>query len=674
MKLAILLIALFSTCLFSSTYYVTPKGTSAGSGTISSPWNIAKANTTLQKGDTVLIRKGVYKEMIEPKNSGEQGFPIVYSNYPNEEPSIVGKTASDPVVKLRTSYIVIQGLRLYHEIRKGSSDIVNISFSNTHHNKILNCNIISPTTLPKKDTERTYIETGINIDRSDYNIVQGNTIRNMTKIGVHLTKGARFNKIINNRIIDIYQDCVHNASGLGVLVGTLIENNILGGSVRSDGVQFNGNYDSNDLKNDVSNRGVIIRNNVIYNCSENAIDLKGTSNIVIEGNTIYGCSGDNDGLCLINKHSKDYPDRFGGLGGIMHGAGASSKDVIIRNNTIYDNNGGIQMWEGWKCYNNTIVNNAHDYTGANTKYVEERKPQFIGIMASGSAGSVIKNNIVGDHPVSEIQSSGATNIDYNIYFNSWRDVKLVHFKDKYKWDTLSLDKWKDIVKGEKNSKIADPLFVNVPSRPIGDQSKFDFAIKKGSPCIDAGTFLTVTTQDGSGTKIRVKDAGYFYNGFEVTDGDLIQLEAKIERARVLEVDYASNTLTVDKPMNWKAGTGIALAYNGSAPDIGAYEFGGSVATINDNFKNKSVNNDISITTIFLNNSIAIDLNLTTANSVGVAIYDINGRLVKQLFSGFMSSGSHKVDWNREKRVVSGLYFFRVKMGNSVEVQKINLTR
>ena len=39
------------------------------------------------------------------------------------------------------------------------------------------------------------------------------------------------------------------------------------------------------------------------------------------------------------------------------------------------------------------------------------------------------------------------------------------------------------------------------------------------------------------------------------------------------VDYAQNTITVDKALTWQAGQGLSLPYTGPAPDLGAFEFG-----------------------------------------------------------------------------------------------------
>ena len=42
-------------------------------------------------------------------------------------------------------------------------------------------------------------------------------------------------------------------------------------------------------------------------------------------------------------------------------------------------------------------------------------------------------------------------------------------------------------------------------------------------------------------------------------------------ARVVTVDYDTRTLTVQRTLSWKKGDPVNLAYQGKAPDIGAFE-------------------------------------------------------------------------------------------------------
>jgi Right handed beta helix region len=111
----------------------------------------------------------------------------------------------------------------------------------------------------------------------------------------------------------------------------------------------------------------------------------------------------------------------------------------------------------------------------------------------------------------------------------------------------------------------DPFFVNA--------SAHDFHLQTGSPMVDAGAYLTRTTAAGNGTNIVVLDARYFQDGFGIPGqmGDTIQLEGQTKRAGILKVNYTNNTLTLDQPLVWTAGQGVALQYSGNGPDLGAKE-------------------------------------------------------------------------------------------------------
>jgi hypothetical protein len=83
----------------------------------------------------------------------------------------------------------------------------------------------------------------------------------------------------------------------------------------------------------------------------------------------------------------------------------------------------------------------------------------------------------------------------------------------------------------------------------------------------------VASPSGSGTTLQLTDATYFLDGWGVpgVQGDLIQLLGTWQRARITAIDYATNTITVDRALTWAQGQGVALAYQGSAPDLGAFE-------------------------------------------------------------------------------------------------------
>ncbi|MEE9350349.1 MAG: LamG-like jellyroll fold domain-containing protein [Flavobacteriaceae bacterium] len=631
--LFILIVGLISNLLNAQSYYVDKNtGNDNNDGlTLQTAWEtVSKAALTVQAGATVFIRQGTYHERLVPAHSGTANNKITYTNYQNEVVKIVGTaelgtTIDDDgnpryyileVVKLRKSYIVIEGLTLYHhEIRTCDSPgyggcwyqqniVIQIRYQDAHHNEILNNKIISPYSLVGLDTDVYMKETGISVGaNADYNLIEGNEIRNMSKIGIVLGNGAKFTKILNNTIIDIYQDCIHYGSGQSVISGTLIEGNILAGSVRSDGVQFNNPA--------TVNRGIIVRNNIMYNNAENNIDLKGTKDIVIEGNILYSAESDNDGFC---DGINEYGTQGGGIG---KGAGTPSEDIIIRNNIIYDNGGGIAIGTGkWRVYNNTLINNTRYFGGPNSTFTINRKPSYSNFWVSQER---LFNNIIGDSPQSEIAAYNSGNnikADYNLYFNTYKSVEFANFRDVNDWDLISFNQWKNLTNEDTHSIVASPQFVNVPSRPFGAPSQFDFSLQSNSPAIDAGGFVTTATSAGSGTQINVADARFFFDGFGIVQGDLIQFEGQIQTAIITAVDYSSNTITVNTSLTWSSGLGLSLAYNGSAPDIGAIEYSNtSTDVIAPTTPPNLVSNNTTQTTTDLNWGAATD-------NEGVVAYNI----------------------------------------------------
>ena len=72
----------------------------------------------------------------------------------------------------------------------------------------------------------------------------------------------------------------------------------------------------------------------------------------------------------------------------------------------------------------------------------------------------------------------------------------------------------------------------------------------------------MTVGSGSGTQMQVGDVGYFYDGFGISGevGDEIQLEGQSATARILNIDYSTSTLNLDRSLSWSDGLGVSLAY------------------------------------------------------------------------------------------------------------------
>ena len=128
----------------------------------------------------------------------------------------------------------------------------------------------------------------------------------------------------------------------------------------------------------------------------------------------------------------------------------------------------------------------------------------------------------------------------------------------------------------EGERMINPLWVD--ARWTSAEDYGDFSPTEGSPCVDQGAFLaTVVSESGSGVKLALSDVyGLVHAGrMEGMEGDVIRFEGTSERRRVMAIDYAASTITVDAPVTWAKGQGIALDYQGVRPDIGAWEYAAS---------------------------------------------------------------------------------------------------
>jgi parallel beta-helix repeat protein len=563
-----------------NTYYVALDGNDNNPGTLESPWaTIAKANRTLKAGDQVLLRAGIYYDVIDPANSGRAGRRIIYRSYPGEQVTIAGTADRKPLVRITKSYITVDGFHITypHNLSSGGRrwEWVVIIGEQAEYNEILNCHIRrdgDPLALYRDD----YREWGIVVSSARHTLIEGNTIRGLNQ-GIQIKEVARYTQVRNNTITESGQSSIVIGSSRGSIQGTLIEGNLLEHSYVEDGIQFHQNFDAPDSATDISNLGVIIRGNIIRDHAENAIDLKGAAHVVIEENMIYGTIGSNDGaLDGWNRNS---------MGAIIRGMGASTRDIIIRNNVFYDNAGGTWLFDGWKIYHNVFVGNNRDYTGPNSSHTSNSRPPFVGIYQIDPTPKLvgIKNNIFANHNSANVslrtsQLAADMDIDYNGYQGQNADHRApqgYHLAPLREWQQL-LESSTAISGNDENSHEYDDLaqikFANVPLNPTGDHQQFDFTLRSDSPLRAKGGPLTLTVRAGRGRTIQVVDAGYFFDGFGVAEGDLVQVGAD-QVVRVLSIDYEQNTLTIDRAIEWSNQEEVSLPFVGQRPDIGLQAFG-----------------------------------------------------------------------------------------------------
>ena len=134
----------------------------------------------------------------------------------------------------------------------------------------------------------------------------------------------------------------------------------------------------------------------------------------------------------------------------------------------------------------------------------------------------------------------------------------------------------------KDNFTADPAFA--------DPDKGNFILKANSPAIDKALPLTRVAKMAEGyfifgnpkpsTFLPVEDARFFYDGFglEGEKGDVIMVGPDKKLARIIRIYPRQKILHLDRPIPVKPGETVQLAYEGNAPDLGAYEFNAAKST------------------------------------------------------------------------------------------------
>ena len=360
------------------------------------------------------------------------------------------------------------------------------------------------------------------IENSSHNVIRNNQFSVATAGGT--TGGLKFvqssnNEVLNNTFTDGNDDMMLQQSDRNLILGNTF---------------FKGRH---SLLNISCGNFNVVRGNTFNNPTQKAIEvydceatvsgqpvlLDATKHNLFEGNTFEGTA----------PSTRDYD---------YNGMQYSGQNGIVRRNVYYDNLGGavkLQVYSdealynyGHRIYNNTFYNNKCE--GLASSNVTSPSQYF---------DNIAKNNLL----YKNVDCSGAPN-------------------------QTSIGNPTAVVLTSNAILTSSPLFVS--------ETTHDFHLQSGSPQINAGAFLTTTAVAGSGTSMKVADVGYFFDGYGIDGeiGDTIQLAGQGARATIVAIDYTNKVLTLSQSLTWTAGQGLALAYAGSAPDMGAFESSGVVST------------------------------------------------------------------------------------------------
>jgi hypothetical protein len=362
--------------------------------------------------------------------------------------------------------------------------------------------------------------------------------------GIYMSNGANYNKIINNTLVG-------SGNGPADLIWCFSSRYNL-----FDGNDFqNGTHNSIDIQQEVSDRFAtyhIIRNNRFRNPYHTGLNIyRNADSNLVENNTIIDCGSsydkcDGTACSEISMTSPYGTSHFG----IQLGA----SNNIIRNNVLVNNGAlaldayGSNVASDNRIYNNTFYDN---YKGIRS------------VPGSEVTDNVLKNNIFYKQKQYEFYMIMDSERDENSFINNTILGNLI----RYFYSTGSVVDIQSQYPEWQRNLATDPQFISLTNR--------DFRIKSTSPLRNGGEHLTRTVSDGSGSLLTVEDARYFFDGFGIIEGDIIQLSGQTTTSRIISINYSTNQIQLDKNLSWAKNTGVSTAYKEASPDIGAFEYGGN---------------------------------------------------------------------------------------------------
>jgi hypothetical protein len=450
-------------------YYVSTSGNDANAGTLASPFRtIQHAASVAVAGDTVLVRGGVYNELVSPPHSGSatQGY-IVFSAYPGEVATIDGTGLAIPggqwglVTLAGRSYVVVQGfeLRNYTTARTRSVPVGIYVYGAGSNLQIVN-NHIHDITTTAKTTPAACSSNALGL------AVYGSA-----------TPAAISGLVVSGNEIDSLQTgCSESMSIDGNVDGFAVTSNVVhdNDNIGIDAIGFE--KVSPDPAYDQARNGEI-RGNTVYNITSygnpdygkqyaaDGIYVDGGTQITIEQNLVHNVdlgielASEHKGRLtsyIVVRNNVVYQDNSNGISIGGYGAARGGSDhVTVVNNTLYDNDtqdtGSGEFQIQFNATNNVFENNVV-YASAQ------------GLMVHG----FVKGNVA---PAA---------LDFNVYFSPLGAGKSV-----WQWERTRYAGFAAYLKGsgqDGHSVFADPLFDSA-SAPVW------LDVMMGSPAVKAGADL-----------------------------------------------------------------------------------------------------------------------------------------------------------------------------------------
>lgn len=559
------LFVLLTVRAFAGDFYVSPSGNDAASGDLTHPWQTISRSVKSpfpyvyrSPGDTVYIRGGVYSGNTHSiilngatANSGTAAFPITMKAYPGETAII-----ADVVYPNRAITMYDMSWWRFENL------IYSNNYQNVYVENMTNCvwtNCVFGWMPYYGQASDSYPDNSFNWASFDLrhtsqsNIIINCTFRDWGNIGTNVPtqnywiQGTHFKVGEANYDWEAWYNLIQGCT-FARASHDLIECETAFNIFRGNLFHMEPWISTNAFCHLLYNSGNPRTNENPYGAWSARIMKPGDGGTyqidmrnVFENNLMYytGAPADSPG---------------------GHGIELGTRQSIYRNNCIafaqangifLNTSGATTLSSSNAIYNNTIYACGIGYLSGVSNALQGQYGIYMSTFENRRTNNYIVNNI--------LWNNGTKNVADEIY--TWQQ-----YRTNWNGDFVA---------------CTDPQFIstNGVGFTYNPANLPNFQLKSTSPCINAGTWLAYIASDsGSGTSFTVDNSLYFSDGNHMVQGDTIQLQGQTTRAVITANDWTNNVLTFTPSLTWTNGQGVSLAYNGTAPDMGAYEFSNRIST------------------------------------------------------------------------------------------------
>jgi len=459
--------------VLATTYYISPAGNNANSGTTTiSPWKtIQFALNQANDGDILNVMVGTYTGKLTWNDGGVAGNYIVLQNYNSDEVILNGSTIGNNQSLMyieNKNYIKIDGIKFTGH--NGSYQPVINLYGSCSHIEITNCEFYGT------DCDESY---GILCEGSGDDILIQNNF---------------FHELMGFNAAGILFVGSHTVTPFS---NVIISNNHLQNiePAPSEGIAVNGNINgfeiTNNLVEDVNNIGIVmiggedwVNTNDAVNFARNGV-CKG--NTVINANSIYGggyaagvyVDGGKD--IVVENNSITGSDV--GLEVGCENQGFIAENITVRNNIIYKNEKAGLGFGGYDFPTTGMVQNCI-FTGNSVFDNDLLNTGFGQLWVQYALNCIVKNNIFYTSTNAWLVNAETTDITFNNIYNynlfyypeGETDVKFF-FDNDY---IVGYSNYIAATGSDAQSIFTDPEWVDILALIP------DFHLIPGSPCINAG--------------------------------------------------------------------------------------------------------------------------------------------------------------------------------------------